>query len=136
VIPAKTVGHVDTRALTVSDWQETYDRIMALEPIMPGAKVKVSFVNGHKPMEHDAQMIRSFAQCKRIGEAYGLTIREDGSGGASDGNTVAAMGIPVLDGLGPQGDGLHALHEHVVLNSMPRRATLLAAMLKEWQFDV
>ncbi len=135
VIPAKTTAFVDTRALTVQDWEETYDRMMALEPMMPGAKLKVSLVNGHKPMEHDEQMIRSFAQCKRIGEAYGLTVREDGSGGASDGNTVAAMGIPVLDGLGPQGDGLHALHEHVVINSMPRRATLLAAMLKEWQFE-
>lgn len=135
VIPAKTVAHVDTRALTVSDWQETYNRMMALEPMVPGAKLTVSMINGHKPMEHDATMIRSFAQCKAIGEKYGLTIREDGSGGASDGNTVAAMGIPVLDGLGPQGDGLHALHEHVVINSMPRRATLLAAMLKEWQFD-
>jgi glutamate carboxypeptidase len=135
VIPAKTVAHVDTRALTITDWQETYNRMMALEPIVPGAKLKVSMINGHKPMEHDATMIRSFAQCKQIGEQYGLTIREDGSGGASDGNTVAAMGIPVLDGLGPQGDGLHALHEHVVINSMPRRATLLAAMLKEWQFE-
>lgn len=135
VIPAKTVAHVDTRALTVGDWQETYNRMMGLEVMTPGAKLQVSMINGHKPMEHDATMIRSFAQCKAIGERYGLTVREDGSGGASDGNTVAAMGIPVLDGLGPQGDGLHALHEHVVINSLPRRATLIAAMLKEWQFD-
>ena len=45
------------------------------------------------------------------------------------------MGIPTLDGLGPQGDGLHALHEQVVVASLPRRATLLAGMLKEWQMD-
>jgi glutamate carboxypeptidase len=45
------------------------------------------------------------------------------------------MGIPVLDGFGPQGDGLHALHEHVVLSSLPRRAALIAAMLKEWRFE-
>ncbi|MBK9750188.1 MAG: M20 family metallopeptidase [Chloroflexi bacterium] len=135
VIPAKTVGHVDTRAMTVADWQETYDRMMALEPMVPGAKLKVSMINGHKPMERNETMVRSFAQCKAIGEAYGLTVREDMSGGGSDGNTVAALGIPVLDGLGPQGDGLHALHEHVVLNSLPRRSTLLAAMLKDWDFN-
>jgi glutamate carboxypeptidase len=135
VIPARVVAHVDTRALTVRDWDETYERMMALEPMMPGAKLRVSKINGHKPMEHDETMIRSFAQCKRIGEAIGVTVREEGSGGASDGNTVAAMGIPVLDGLGPQGDGLHALHEHVVLSSLPRRAALIAAMLKEWRFE-
>ena len=90
-------------------WEETYDTMMGLTPFVPGAKVTVEKINGHKPMEHDAQMIRNFAQCKQIGANYGLTIREDGSGGASDGNTVAALGISVLDGLGPQGDGLHAL---------------------------
>ena len=87
------------------------------------------------PMEHNDQMKRSFAQCKTIGESYGLTVREDGSGGGSDGNFTAHMGIPTLDGLGPQGDGLHALHEHVVLNSLPRRATLLAGIIKDWVME-
>ncbi len=135
VIPAKVTAFVDTRALTVRDWQETYDRITSLEPMTPGAKLAVTQINGHKPMEHDETMVRSFAQCKRIGESLGLTVTEDGSGGASDGNTVAALGIPVLDGLGPQGDGLHALHEHVVINSLPRRSTLLAGILKHWTFE-
>ncbi len=135
VIPAKVTAFVDTRALTMQSWEETYETMMGLEPFVPGAKVRVEKINGHKPMEHDEQMVRSFAQCKAIGERYGLTIREDGSGGASDGNTVAALGIPVLDGLGPQGDGLHALHEQVVIASLPRRATLIAGMLKEWVFE-
>jgi glutamate carboxypeptidase len=135
VIPAHLVGHVDTRALTMQAWEDTYDTMMGLTPFVPGAKITVEKINGHKPMEHDAQMIRNFAQCKQIGANYGLTIREDGSGGASDGNTVAALGISVLDGLGPQGDGLHALHEQVVIKSMPRRATLIAGMLKDWVFE-
>ena len=134
VIPAKLTAFVDTRSLTMQSWEEIYDTMMALEPFVPGAKIKVEKINGHKPMEHDEQMIRNFAQCKQIGESYGLTIREDGSGGASDGNTVASLGISVLDGLGPQGDGLHALHEQVVIASLPRRSTLLAGILKDWKF--
>jgi glutamate carboxypeptidase len=134
VIPQHVTAHVDTRALTMEAWEETYDTMMNLGPFVPGAKIKVEKINGHKPMEHDEQMIRNFAQCKQIGESYGLTIREDGSGGASDGNTVAALGISVLDGLGPQGDGLHALHEQVVIASLPRRSTLIAGMLKDWKF--
>jgi glutamate carboxypeptidase len=85
-------------------------------------------------MEHNALMKATYAQCKAIGEGFGLALREDGSGGGSDGNFTAHMGIPTLDGLGPQGDGLHALHEHVVIDSLARRATLIAAMLKEWRF--
>ncbi len=134
VIPAKCTAFVDTRATSVQSWNETYDAMMSLQPLTPGAKITVEKINGHVPMERDETMRKMFAQCKAIGERHGLTVTEDGSGGASDGNTVASRGIPVLDGLGPQGDGLHALHEHVVLNSQPRRSTLLAAMLKEWEF--
>lgn len=135
VIPAHVTGFVDTRALTMQTWNEIEETMLNLQPFVPGAKLKVARINGHKPMEHDATMVRSFAQCKQIGESYGLTIREDGSGGGSDGNTVAALGIPVLDGLGPQGDGLHALHEQVVIASLPRRTTLIAGILKDWQFE-
>jgi glutamate carboxypeptidase len=134
VIPAHLVAHVDTRALTMQAWEETYETMMGLTPFVPGAKITVEKINGHKPMERDEQMVRVYGQAKQIGATYGLTLREDMSGGASDGNTVASLGIPVLDGLGPQGDGLHALHEQVVIASMPRRATLLAAMLKDWVF--
>jgi glutamate carboxypeptidase len=135
VIPAHVRAMIDTRAMTMDAWEDTRARLMALEPNMPGAKLKITLEHGHSPMERNALMARNFAQCKAIGERYGLVVREDGSGGASDGNTVAGMGIGVLDGLGPQGDGLHALHEHVVIASLPRRATLLAAMLKEWVFE-
>lgn len=135
VIPARATAEVDVRTLTARAWDELGERIMSLTPFVPGAKVSVTPGHNRGPMEHNDQMTKTYAQCKAIGESYGLTIHEDGSGGGSDGNFTAMMGIPTLDGLGPQGDGLHALHEHVVLASLPRRATLLAAMLKEWRFE-
>ncbi len=135
VIPAKATAEVDVRTLTSRAWAEIQEQITSLTPFIPGAKITVTPGHSRGPMEHNDQMKRSFAQCKAIGERYGLTVREDGSGGGSDGNFTAHMGIATLDGLGPQGDGLHALHEHVVLASLPRRATLLAAMLKDWQFE-
>lgn len=135
VIPAHVTAFVDTRAITVDQWNETDEKVFGLTPFVPGAKVSVTRINGHTPMERNETMQRQYAQVKRIGEAEGLTIREDMSGGGSDGNSVAALGIPVLDGLGPQGDGLHALHEHVVLASLPRRSTLIAAMLRDWVCD-
>lgn len=135
VIPAHVTAHIDTRVLTVRAADDIEDAMTNPIPFVPGAKVKVEKINGHKPMERNELMLKTYAQCKAIGEKYGLTVREDGSGGASDGNTVATLGVPLLDGLGPQGDGLHALHEHVVLASLPRRATLLAGMIKDWVMD-
>lgn len=135
VIPAKATAEVDVRTLNQRDWNNIQTKIMDVAPFVPGAKVTVTPGHARGPMEHNEQMVRSFAQCKAIGERYGLTVREDGSGGGSDGNFTAMMGIPTLDGLGPQGDGLHALHEQVVVASLPRRATLLAAMLKEWKME-
>ena len=61
-----------------------------------------------------------------------MTIEEDGSGGGSDGNFTAAMGIPTLDGLGAHGDGAHAGHEHIIISSLARQAALIAALLLEW----
>jgi glutamate carboxypeptidase len=135
VIPARATAEVDVRTLNQRDWENIQSKIMDVTPFVPGAKVTVTPGHARGPMEHNEQMVRSFAQCKAIGERYGLTVREDGSGGGSDGNFTAMMGIPTLDGLGPQGDGLHALHEQVVVASLPRRATLLAAMLKEWKME-
>ncbi|MBK9125293.1 MAG: M20 family metallopeptidase [Chloroflexi bacterium] len=132
VIPAKASAYIDTRVMTLRALATIKDSLSNLHPHIPGAKVWLEEIHSREPMEHNAQMERSFAQCKAIGEKLGLTVREDGSGGGSDGNITAAMGVPTLDGLGPQGDGLHALHEHVVINSLPQRAALVAGMLKEW----
>ncbi|MBK8027728.1 MAG: M20 family metallopeptidase [Chloroflexi bacterium] len=135
VIPEHVTAFIDTRVMTMRAADEIEAAMADPTPFVPGAKVKYTRINGHKPMERNELMQRTYGQCKAIGEKYGLTVREDGSGGASDGNTVATLGVPVLDGLGPQGDGLHALHEHVVINSLPRRSTLIAGMLKDWVME-
>lgn len=132
VIPAKASAYVDTRFMTMRGMNNVKEALSNLEPFIPGAKVTLEEIHSREPMEHDERMVRTFAQCKQIGANIGQTVREDGSGGGSDGNVTAAMGVPTLDGLGPAGDGLHALHEHVVINSLPQRAALCAAMLRDW----
>jgi glutamate carboxypeptidase len=135
VIPANATVRVDTRVLTQQAMDNVKASITGLQPFLPGAKVVVEMIHSRDPMEHNDQMKKTFAQAKAIGEKYGLTVREAGSGGGSDGNITASMGTPTLDGLGPQGDGLHAEHEHVVVNSLPQRAALIAGMLRDWEFD-
>jgi glutamate carboxypeptidase len=132
VIPQFTEAYIDTRMVTMRQMEQIERSLGELHPFIPGAKVNVRHNHSRPPMERNEA---AYLQAKRIGEALGVTVREDGSGGGSDGNFTAAMGIPTLDGMGPQGDGLHALDEHVVINSLPERATLVAGILRDWVFE-
>jgi glutamate carboxypeptidase len=71
-----------------------------------------------------------YRRAEAVAAELGLPISETGTGGGSDGNFTAALGIPTLDGLGVMGEGGHAAHEHVVIRSLPERAALLAGMLR------
>jgi glutamate carboxypeptidase len=83
------------------------------------------------PLERSPGSARLFERAREHGRALGLDLGEAASGGASDGNLVAALGVPVLDGLGPRGGGAHARHEHVLVDSLPERAGLLARLLED-----
>ena len=135
VIPPHAQATVDVRMLTARAYEDINERIMGLVPFVPGAKLTVEQHHARGPMERNAPMQAAFEQTRAIGTKLGLTVREDASGGASDGNFTAYEGITTLDGLGPQGDGLHAVHEHVIVNSLPRRAALIAGILRDWVFE-
>jgi glutamate carboxypeptidase len=70
-----------------------------------------------------------FQRVKQVGEQLGLDLEEGSTGGGSDGNFTAALGVPTLDGMGAMGDGAHADHEHILLPDLPVRTGLLAAAL-------
>ena len=73
--------------------------------------------------------MRLYEEARAAAAELGRELGEGGTGGGSDGNFTAALGVPTLDGLGPAGDGAHALHEHVVLHDLPWRAALVSALL-------
>lgn len=133
VIPAQTRAHIDIRVLTMEAMHNLHEALSNLYPKMPGAKVSCVRQHHRPPMERRPGL---FEKAAAIGERQGVTIYEGGTGGGSDGNFTAAMGIPTLDGLGAHGDGAHALHEHVIIDSLPRQAALIAAILLEWGADL
>jgi glutamate carboxypeptidase len=135
VIPPEAVMEVDVRFLKPSEAQRVHEAITGLSPVLPGAQVIVEGGIDRGPMERNAQMIRVVEQAKTLGNAIGLTIREAGVGGVSDGNFTAAMGIPTLDGLGADGQGMHATHEHVIIPTLARRAALLAQIFIAWDVE-
>jgi glutamate carboxypeptidase len=120
------------RCLKASEATRVDTAIQNLTPHLPGAEVIVEGGVDRGPMERNEQMIAAFRRVQGIGRSLGLELREDGSGGASDGNFTAAIGITTLDGLGGDGQGLHAAHEQVNIRSLHRRAALLAQLLIDW----
>jgi glutamate carboxypeptidase len=80
-------------------------------------------------MERTAGVARLFELARAVAREQGRELQEGSTGGASDGNFTAALGVPTLDGLGALGDGPHALHEHVVINELVPRAALVAGLL-------
>jgi glutamate carboxypeptidase len=135
VIPPEASMDVDVRFLKAAEAARVDTAIQNLTPRLPGAAVTVEGGVDRGPMERDEQMIRAFRYVQEMGRSLGLELPEGGSGGGSDGNFTAAMGIPTLDGMGGDGLGLHAVHEQVHIRSLHRRAALLAKVLIDWDMD-
>lgn len=132
VIPARASAYIDARMLTQRAADELREALRGLQPFVPGAQVRLEEIHARPPMEYNAVNRAAFERAQALGGQHGLMVRGESVGGGSDGNTTAALGIPTLDGLGAVGDGLHALHEHVLISSLAQRATLVAAILKDW----
>jgi glutamate carboxypeptidase len=77
-------------------------------------------------------MKATFEKAQTIAAEIGIGLKAGGSGGASDANFVAALGVPVLDGLGAAGEGLHSEREYILACSLPERSRLLAALIRDW----
>lgn len=132
VVPAAAEAAIDVRVARLSEATRLDQAIRALRPHLAGAQVSVDGGLNRPPMERSESMGRLFARARAIAAGCGIAdLREGGTGGGSDGNFTAALGVPTLDGLGPEGDGAHADHEHLVVPSFPRRAALLAGLLAE-----
>jgi glutamate carboxypeptidase len=82
------------------------------------------------PMERNAGVVALYRQAQAVAHQIGWKLEEAAVGGGSDGNFTAGMGIPTLDGMGGVGEGAHAVHEHILISELPRRALLLAGMIE------
>jgi len=109
----------------VDEWLST------LQPETPGTTLALEGRWTRPPLERTPGNVALFEQAREHGRALVLDLAETSASGGSDGNLIAALGVPVLDGLGAEGDGAHALDEHVLLDSLAVRAQLLAALLRE-----
>lgn len=128
VIPERARVVLDLRALRISDMHSLEKRLRELRPIQSGARLEINGGFDRPPLEGKTSA-SLFARARMLAKQMDLPLGECTAGGGSDGNFTAALGVPTLDGLGAVGDGAHSQREHILINAMPQRAALLAALL-------
>ena len=120
---------IDVRVPTMVDAARVEAAVRALQPRHPAVTLAIAGGVERPPLERTAGVARLYDQARVVAADLGRDLAEGGTGGGSDGNFTAAIGVPTLDGLGAEGDGAHALHEHVLLADLPWRAAFLASLL-------
>jgi glutamate carboxypeptidase len=130
VVAEEARAVVDVRAPRMEDARRIESALAALAPVDTRTRVVVRGGFDRPPLERGPGVARLYERARDIASRLGRTLDEGGTGGGSDGNFTAALGVPTLDGLGAVGDGAHALHEHVIIKELPWRAALLAALIQ------
>jgi glutamate carboxypeptidase len=131
VVAAQARIDVDVRVVRLKD-AETLDRkFRALRPVDKRCSIRLEGGLNRPPMERTRAIAKLFAKAKKIGAELGIDVEESSTGGGSDGNVTAAVGVSTLDGLGAVGEGAHALNESILLDRIPDRVALLAMLLAE-----
>ncbi|MGH9958658.1 MAG: M20 family metallopeptidase, partial [Pyrinomonadaceae bacterium] len=121
VVAAEAEAEVDVRFSTAEELKEIEQALLSTKAFDERVQVRVLGGINRPPLERTPEVIHLYHQARSIAALIGFQLGEAQVGGASDGNFLAAMGIPVLDGLGIDGDGAHAVHEHIIVSDIPRR---------------
>jgi glutamate carboxypeptidase len=129
VVPAQARAKLDLRYQRMVDAHALERKLRSLRPILRGARVEVNILPSRPPLERTTGVLSLFRQARQIAGEMGIALGEAATGGGSDGNFTAALGVPTLDGLGAVGDGAHSPQEHVVVRALAERAALLAGLL-------
>jgi len=130
-IPAAAVAHFDVRFATREEGERVAAAFASVRPTIPGATTRLEQETFVPPLERSSSQAL-FELAKGLHGELGLPeLREASVGGGSDGNHIAALGVPTLDGLGAVGDHAHGEGEFVVVPAMAERAALLAALVSE-----
>jgi glutamate carboxypeptidase len=130
VVPAEAAAEVDVRFATLEEAQRITTSIKGLTAELNGARLEIRGGINRPPMERTTETARLFAIARALAGEIGVDLKEGATGGASDGNFTASIGVPTLDGLGAVGGGAHAVDEWVDIASLPHRAALIAGLIE------
>ncbi|HLE62018.1 MAG TPA: M20/M25/M40 family metallo-hydrolase, partial [Pyrinomonadaceae bacterium] len=129
VVPAEAWAEIDIRFSTKQESERVEEFFRTLQPFDSRVELVVRGEINRPPLERGDGVLALYHHARSIAATFGYDLGEAQVGGASDGNFAAAVGAPVLDGLGLDGDGAHAIHEHILIDDIPKRGALLAALM-------
>jgi len=132
VVPEEANIKVDVRVMLPGEWERIESEMMKLKPVLDGTSLEIKGDMNRPPMPFDETMKVTFEKAKTIAARIGMELKAGGSGGGSDANFVAPLGIPVLDGMGAVGEGYHSKREYIFADSLDDRVKLLSALLLNW----
>ena len=130
VIAAEARASIDMRFQSEAEGTRITEAMASLEPTDDRARIEVRGGINRPPLVRTSEIAALFDHAKQLAAELDYELKEGSVGGGSDGNFIAAMGVPVLDGLGVDGAGAHAEHEHIIISDIPRRAALLARLIE------
>jgi glutamate carboxypeptidase len=129
VVAAEAHAEVDIRIARAKDAAVLDRKFHSLKPIDKRCSVQVSGGLNRPPMERSAGIVELFGKAQAIAAELGVRLEESSTGGGSDGNFTAALGIPTLDGIGGVGEGAHAPNESILIDRIADRTALLAKLV-------
>ena len=130
VVAAHAFAEIDVRVTSAAETARVHAGLLGLKPHASGAQVVVKQTEQRPPLERSPHVLALYERVRAIAAETGFDMGEGSSGGGSDGSFTAALGIPTLDGLGPDGGGAHAIDEHVLLADLPVRLALFTRVLE------
>jgi glutamate carboxypeptidase len=130
VVPAEATAEVDLRVVTGETAQEMEKKILTLTPIDPDVSLEVKGQMNRYPFTKTPGIDTLYQHAKALAGELGFELPETATGGGSDGNFTAVMGVPTLDALGADGFGPHTFEEHIFLDKLVPRQTLLIRLLQ------
>jgi glutamate carboxypeptidase len=129
VVAAEASAEVDIRVARARDAAGLDRKFRALRPFDKRCSVTVTGGLNRPPMERSREIGNLFQSARRLALELGVELEESSTGGGSDGNFTAALGVPTLDGLGGVGEGAHAANESILIDRIADRTALLAKIV-------
>ena len=132
VVPEEAIIQVDVRVMQPGEWERLETAMKSLKPALDGTAIEIGGELNRPPMPFDDTMRVTFEKARTLAARLGMDLKAGGTGGASDANFVAPLGIPVLDGLGAAGNGAHSEREYIFADSLEQKARLVSSLLRDW----
>jgi glutamate carboxypeptidase len=129
VVAAEASAEVDIRVVRLKDAPGLERKFRALRPVDKRCRIEIAGGLNRPPMERSAGVVSLYRLAKTLAQDLGVETEESMTGGGSDGNFTAALGVPTLDGLGGVGEGAHAANESILVDRIADRTALIAKLL-------